>query len=157
MAVSNFVEGQWVGWTIDEPVTVQVRKTSGNNTVMSGMFLSEVAGADTTAPTVAATANPAPNAAGWRRTLPLTIAIAGDDGSGSGIDTLEYALGDAAWTPYSAPVAITADTASELRYRATDKAGNVSAVGTLPIKVDTVAPTAARDHHAVRHDHALGR
>ena len=23
-------QGQWVGWTIDEPVTVQVRKTSGN-------------------------------------------------------------------------------------------------------------------------------
>ena len=143
VAVSNFVEGQWVGWTIDEPVTVQVRKTSGNNTVMSGLFLSEVAVTDTTAPTVAATANPAPNAAGWHRTLPLTIAIAGDDGPGSGIDALEYALGDAAWTPYSAPVAITADTASELRYRATDKAGNVSVVGTLPIKVDTVAPTAA--------------
>ena len=57
-------------------------------------------------------------------------------------NTLEYALGDAAWTPYTAPVAVTADTASELRYRATDKAGNVSA-GTLPVKVDTVAPTAA--------------
>ena len=63
-------------------------------------------------------------------------------GAGSGIEKLEYALGDAPWATYSSPLAVTADTA-ELRYRATDQAGNVSDVGELPIRIDTVKPTAA--------------
>ena len=153
--MTNFVEGQWVGWTVDEPVTVQVRKTSGNNTVMSGLFLSEVAGADTTAPTVAATTSSAPNAAGWHRELPLTVAITGDDGAGSGIDTLEYALGDGPWAMYSAPVAITADTTAELRYRA-HRQGRQRQRRRRPADQGRHRhPDGGRERHAVRHDHAL--
>ena len=55
VAVTNFVEGQWVGWTVDEPVRIQVRKTSGNNTVMSGVFLTEVVAPE---PTVTGTVPP---------------------------------------------------------------------------------------------------
>ncbi|MFJ4965265.1 OmpL47-type beta-barrel domain-containing protein [Streptomyces sp. NPDC088729] len=55
-----------------------------------------------------------------------TITVAATD-TGSGVDTVEYALGrDGPWQPYTAPVVVDEVGSHTLRYRATDKAGNAA-------------------------------
>jgi plastocyanin len=61
----------------------------------------------------------------------------------SGVASVEYQLDSGAWTPYTAPVAVTAAGAHMLHYRATDVAGNVSPEGMAHftvVKSDTTAP-----------------
>lgn len=70
---------------------------------------------DGTAPTVAATVD--------GRTLTVTA-----DDALSGIDTVEYAVGDGAFIEYSVPVTLPMDAAT-VRVRAVDAAGNVSQEG----------------------------
>ena len=140
--VTNFVEGMWVGWTISEPVTIQVRKTGGNNAVMSGVFLTEI---DETAPSSTAETIPAANAAGWHDRAPVALRLAGDDGLGSGIAELQYAFGDGPWRTYHDPLAVLAEGVTIARYRALDRAGNVGAAGELPIRIDTIAPTVSAE------------
>ncbi|NEE09338.1 glycosyl hydrolase, partial [Streptomyces sp. SID7499] len=56
-----------------------------------------------------------------------TVGIEATD-EGSGVDTVEFALGaDGAWQPYTAPVVVNEVGDHTVRYRATDKAGNVAA------------------------------
>ncbi|SNY69449.1 Ig-like domain (group 3) [Paractinoplanes atraurantiacus] len=100
---------------------------------------------DTTPPTVAAQA--AGNRDGDGNYIgTATVTVTASD-SGSGVDTVEYALDNAAFQAYTAPVAVTAVGAHTLRYRATDKSGNVSTVGSLaftvvaPQQQDTTPPT----------------
>ncbi|RPK55532.1 HYR domain protein [Streptomyces sp. ADI96-02] len=55
-----------------------------------------------------------------------TVTVAATD-TGSGVDTVEYALGrDGPWQPYTAPVVVDEVGSHTLRYRATDKAGNAA-------------------------------
>ena len=140
--VTNFVEGQWVGWTINEPVTIQVRKTSGNNTVMSGVFLTEI---DETAPTLDADDDPG----GQRRRLARPArrvavrARAATTGSARASRSCSTPSATGRGATYSDPLAVLAD--GRRRSPATarlDSAGNVSDVGELPIRIDTIAPTA---------------
>ncbi|MEU8819805.1 OmpL47-type beta-barrel domain-containing protein [Actinoplanes sp. NPDC048796] len=101
---------------------------------------------DTTPPAVAAQA--AGNRDGDGNYIgTATVTVTASD-SGSGVDTVEYALDSAAFQPYTAPVAVTAAGAHTVRYRATDKSGNVSAAGSLAFTVvapepdeDTTPPT----------------
>ncbi|MGW0738093.1 OmpL47-type beta-barrel domain-containing protein [Streptomyces sp. NPDC002851] len=80
-----------------------------------------------------------------------TVTVAASD-PGSGVNTIEYALGDAgAWQPYTAPVALHEPGTYKVRYRATDKAGNVAAekaaeftVVAAPVE-DTTPPVAAAE------------
>ncbi|MDA0180072.1 ThuA domain-containing protein [Solirubrobacter phytolaccae] len=84
---------------------------------------------DTTVPTSAATT------AG---TGPVTVTVTGaDEVGGSGLDKLEYRLDGGAWTTYAEPVVVSAVGAHTVEHRATDKAGNVSAVGSVAF---TIAP-----------------
>ena len=53
---------------------------------------------------------------------------------------VEYRLDGGAWTTYSAPVAVSAAGEHTVEYRATDVAGNVSAVRSVSFKVDAAAP-----------------
>jgi plastocyanin len=62
--------------------------------------------------------------------------------AGSGIASIEYALDTGAWTAYTAAVPVSAPGAHTLRYRATDKAGNVAAEKTVTF---TVVPPATGD------------
>ncbi|WP_406310883.1 DUF1080 domain-containing protein [Streptomyces thermoviolaceus] len=55
-----------------------------------------------------------------------TVTVSASD-TGSGVNSIEYALDDGAWQPYTAPVMVHQEGAHIVRYRATDKAGNVSA------------------------------
>lgn len=87
--------------------------------------------ADTTKPTVNATVDRE------ERTLTLTA----DDGTGSGVASIEYRIGtDGQWATYSKPIAAPSASRATVYYRATDKAGNVSASAKTDIPSDTSVP-----------------
>jgi hypothetical protein len=88
----------------------------------------QVIAADTSAPTVSG------SVAG----RVVTVTATDDD---SGVDTTEYKLGDSgAWTTYTGPVTVAGTDAVTVFFRATDVAGNVSAVGSVDVAaVGTVA------------------
>jgi hypothetical protein len=83
---------------------------------------------DTTAPTVSG------SVAG------RVVTVTADD-EDSGVDTTEYRLGASGdWTTYTGPVTVEGTDAVTVFFRATDKAGNVSAVGSVDVAaVGTVA------------------
>ncbi|MFF8713426.1 OmpL47-type beta-barrel domain-containing protein [Streptomyces sp. NPDC015184] len=67
-----------------------------------------------------------------------TVTVTASD-TGSGVNTIEYALGtDGAWQPYTAPVMVHETGTHTVRYRATDLAGNTAAEKTADFTV--VAP-----------------
>ncbi|QGV77620.1 OmpL47-type beta-barrel domain-containing protein [Streptomyces ficellus] len=55
-----------------------------------------------------------------------TVTVTASD-TGSGVNTIEYALGTGAWQPYTAPVMVHRAGSHTVRYRATDRAGNAAA------------------------------
>ena len=89
---------------------------------------------DTAVPVVSATTSPAAPASGWW-SVPVTVTVTATDAStvDGGSVSAEYRVDGGAWTAYTAPVvldpAVLGDGAHSLEYRATDAAGNVSAVG----------------------------
>ncbi|WP_443034912.1 OmpL47-type beta-barrel domain-containing protein [Streptomyces sp. BE133] len=67
-----------------------------------------------------------------------TVTVTASD-TGSGVNTIEYATGaDGAWQPYTAPVMVHETGTHQVRYRATDKAGNAAAEKSVDFTV--VAP-----------------
>ncbi|MFI1864134.1 OmpL47-type beta-barrel domain-containing protein [Streptomyces jumonjinensis] len=71
-----------------------------------------------------------------------TVTVTASD-TGSGVNAIEYAIGaDGAWQPYTAPVMVHSLGAHTVRYRAADRAGNVSAVKSVDF---TVVATPAPD------------
>ena len=102
-------------------------------------------GQDTTPPAVSAQAAGTRDAQG-NYLGTATVTVTGTD-SGSGLDTVEYALDDAGFRAYTAPVVVSAVGPHTVRYRATDKAGNTSPAGSLSFTVvpaqpaDTTPPT----------------
>ncbi|TQE30793.1 DUF1080 domain-containing protein [Streptomyces ipomoeae] len=94
---------------------------------------------DTTAPETSATVAGERNPQGEYIAM-ATVTVSASD-TGSGVNTIEYALGDTgAWQPYTAPVMVHEVGTHKVRYRATDKAGNVSAEKSVGFTV--VAPPA---------------
>ena len=86
---------------------------------------------DSAAPTVTAAADKE------ERTLTLTA----DDGTGSGVASIEYRIGtDGQWATYSKPIVAPSASRATVYYRATDKAGNVSASAKTDIPSDTSVP-----------------
>ncbi|MEV6601115.1 copper-binding protein [Actinoplanes sp. NPDC051346] len=102
-------------------------------------------GPDTTAPTVAAEVAGQRNPSGEYLGR-ATVTVAASD-TGSGVDRVEYRLDDAGFTPYTRPLEIEAIGDHVVRYRATDRAGNVSETGSVSFRVverppqDTTPPT----------------
>ena len=94
---------------------------------------------DTTPPTVTGTVagdrNPAGDFVGT-----ATVTVTAADPGGSGVDTIEYQVDDTSWTPYAAPVAVTAPGDHSVQFRATDNAGNLSAAGSVQFTVAEPAP-----------------
>ncbi len=88
-------------------------------------------GEDTTAPTVRAASDGLPTSTGAFLGR-AEVTITASDG-GSGVDTIEYAIGDGAFQPYEGPVEVTGEGARSVRYRATDNAGNSSTPGTANV------------------------
>ncbi|MFE0888075.1 OmpL47-type beta-barrel domain-containing protein [Streptomyces rochei] len=100
---------------------------------------------DTTAPETSATVSGEKNPDGAYIDM-ATVTVTASD-TGSGVNTIEYAVGaDGAWQPYTAPVMVHAVGEHTVRYRATDKAGNVAAEKNVAFTVvaappqDTVPP-----------------
>ncbi|MGW0531306.1 OmpL47-type beta-barrel domain-containing protein [Streptomyces sp. NPDC003032] len=66
-----------------------------------------------------------------------TVTVTASD-TGSGVNRIEYAIGDGAWTAYTAPVMVHETGTHKVRYRASDKAGNQAAEKAVEFTV--VAP-----------------
>ncbi|MEU0371240.1 family 16 glycoside hydrolase [Streptomyces sp. NPDC006283] len=93
---------------------------------------------DTTAPETSATVSGDKDEQG-RYLGMATVTVTASD-AGSGVNTIEYALGDGAWQPYTGPVMVNATGTHKVRYKATDKAGNAAAEKSVDFTV--VAPPA---------------
>jgi plastocyanin len=99
---------------------------------------------DTVPPETSATVSGERNADGAYVGM-ATVTVSASD-TGSGVDTVEYAIGDGAWQPYTAPVMVHRTGGHTVRYRATDKAGNAAADKSVTFTVvaappqDTTAP-----------------
>ncbi|TNH27869.1 copper-binding protein [Micromonospora orduensis] len=101
-------------------------------------------GEDTTAPTVSAAVSGDRDADG-NYVGAATVTVSATD-AGSGVDTVEYQVDDTSFQPYTQPVRLTAVGDHSVQFRATDQAGNTSAVGSVafrivePTQEDTTAP-----------------
>ncbi|MFJ8449698.1 OmpL47-type beta-barrel domain-containing protein [[Kitasatospora] papulosa] len=81
---------------------------------------------DGTAPETSATVSGEKDDAGAYLGM-ATVTVTASD-TGSGVNTIEYAIGaDGAWQPYTAPVMVHEAGTHSVRYRATDRSGNVAA------------------------------
>ncbi|MEV7341280.1 family 16 glycoside hydrolase [Streptomyces sp. NPDC093544] len=94
---------------------------------------------DTTPPETSATVSGERDTAGGYIDM-ATVTVSASD-TGSGVNTIEYAVDSGAWQPYTAPVMVHALGAHQVRYRATDKAGNAAAEKSVAFTV--VAPPAS--------------
>ncbi|MBB4904399.1 OmpL47-type beta-barrel domain-containing protein [Actinophytocola algeriensis] len=122
--------------------------TVPGHSTMAGEFTVEGGGGDTTAPTVTATITGTQDTNGNYVDQATINLAATDNTGGSGVASTEYKLDSGAWTPYTAPVAVSAVGAHTVAYRATDVAGNVSTEGSKTFTVveggggeDTTPPT----------------
>jgi len=110
----------------------------GHGQMQGILVVTEGGGEDTTAPETSAAVTGTQNSQG-QYVGSASVAISATDTGGSGVDVIQYAVGDqGAWLPYTAPVVVDQAGSHKIRYRATDKAGNVSADKSVEFTV--VAP-----------------
>ncbi|GAA3504811.1 DUF1080 domain-containing protein [Streptomyces prasinosporus] len=117
----------------------------GHGQMQGVLTVTEGGGEDTTAPEATARVTGSQNDKGEYVGSASVTLEATDEGSG--VDRIEYAVGaDGAWQPYTAPVVVDQVGTHAVRYRALDKAGNVSAERSVGFTVvppptdDTTAP-----------------
>ncbi|WP_264937723.1 OmpL47-type beta-barrel domain-containing protein [Streptomyces sp. A012304] len=142
--------GDWLPYTaplvVDRPGdhTVRYRAVdrAGNVSAERSVRFTVVAppSDDTVAPETSATVSGERNADGAYLDM-ATVTVTASD-TGSGVNTIEYAVGSGAWQPYTAPVMVHLLGSHTVRYRAVDKAGNVSAEKSVRF---TVVATPPRD------------
>lgn len=102
---------------------------------------------DSTAPIASVSGlTPAPNAAGWNNTSPVTVAITAIDGAGgSGVASISYTVDGGAQQTVSgasASVSVAGDGTHTVSYFATDNAGNTGTAQSQTVRIDTTAPAA---------------
>ncbi len=93
---------------------------------------------DTTPPETSATVSGERDADGAYVDM-ATVTVTASD-TGSGVNTIEYAIGDGAWQAYTAPVMVHQVGKHTVRYRATDKAGNAAAEKSVAFTVAAAPP-----------------
>jgi hypothetical protein len=132
---------------IDQPghhmVSYRASDKAGNvSDAKTVMFdVAEPQGQDTTPPDVSAAVSGDQNADGeYVGSATVTVTAADTD---SGVDTVEYALDDDTFKAYTTPLSVTDPGDHTVKYRATDKAGNTSAVKSLSFTV--AAPPSGDD------------
>ncbi|WP_411152229.1 OmpL47-type beta-barrel domain-containing protein [Streptomyces sp. A30] len=115
----------------------------GHGQMQGILVVTDGGGEDTTPPETAAQVTGTQNAQGeYVGSASVAISATDEDG-GSGVDGIQYAVGDAGdWMPYTAPVVVDQVGSHSIRYRALDKAGNVSAEKSVAF---TVVPPASDD------------
>lgn len=90
-------------------------------------------GGDTTPPTVAATvAGDQDSDGNYLGAATVTVMATDAD---SGVETVEYQVDDTSFLPYTEPVRVTAIGDHSVQFRATDQAGNTSAVGSVSFRI----------------------
>ncbi|MEU8183605.1 chitobiase/beta-hexosaminidase C-terminal domain-containing protein [Micromonospora sp. NPDC049044] len=101
-------------------------------------------GGDTTAPTVdAAVSGDRDGDGNYLGAATVTVTATDAD---SGVQSVEYQVDDTGFEPYTEPVRVTAVGDHSVQFRATDQAGNTSAVGSVSFRIvepgeqDTTAP-----------------
>lgn len=117
--------------------TVRYRATdkAGNTCEEKSVtFTVAEAGEDTTPPTVEASVSGEQNDDGAYLDMAMVMLEAADTG-GSGLDKVEYAVGDGAFQTYTEMVHVSTVGEHTISYRATDKAGNSSEVGKVTFTV----------------------
>ncbi|MFI0512265.1 OmpL47-type beta-barrel domain-containing protein [Streptomyces sp. WSLK1-5] len=115
----------------------------GHGQMQGILVVSEGSGEDTTAPSATARVSGTQNAQGQYVGSASVAVTATDEAGGSGVERIEYAVGDTgAWQPYTAPVVVDQAGNHTVRYRAVDKAGNVSAEKSVAF---TVVPPPSDD------------
>jgi pimeloyl-ACP methyl ester carboxylesterase len=95
---------------------------------------------DLTAPTTTATTIGTQGKHTWY-TSNVVVTLSATD-TESGIASTTYSLNGGAWLAYTAPLSISAEGTTTLRYRSIDKAGNTEATHMLIVKIDKTAPEA---------------
>jgi hypothetical protein len=93
---------------------------------------------DTAPPDTSATVSGEQNPDGTYTDM-ATVTVSASD-TGSGVNTIEYAVNDGSWQPYTMPVMVHQVGSHTVRYRATDKAGNVAAEKSVRFTVVAAAP-----------------
>ncbi|MFJ9150976.1 OmpL47-type beta-barrel domain-containing protein [Streptomyces sp. NPDC102270] len=115
----------------------------GHGQMQGILVVTEGTGEDTTAPTAQAQVTGTQNAQGQYVGSASVALTATDEAGGSGVDRIEYAIGGTgAWQPYTAPVVVDQVGSHKVRFRAVDKAGNVSAEKSVDF---TVVPPPSDD------------
>ncbi len=96
---------------------------------------------DSEAPTTTATRTPEANGNEWDNSDVTVTLTATDDPSDSGVKATYYQLDDGASQTYTGPIVITTEGQHTLLYWSEDNAGNLEAQKTLPVNLDTTAPS----------------
>ncbi|MER6117368.1 Ig-like domain repeat protein [Streptomyces sp. NPDC001743] len=122
--------------------TLSYRATdkAGNTSTPKSVTFTVVAAPpqDETAPDTSATVTGTKNSAG-EYVSTATVTVTASDAE-SGVSTIEYALDDTTYKPYTAPVAVSTTGQHTLSYRATDKAGNTSTPKSVTFTVVAAPP-----------------
>lgn len=96
-------------------------------------------GIDQTAPVSTANINGKNGENGWY-TTDVQVDLSADDQNGSGVENIEYALNNSTFAAYTTPFTISDEGGHNLKFRATDKAGNIEELKTITIKIDKTPP-----------------
>ncbi|WBB67856.1 plastocyanin/azurin family copper-binding protein [Micromonospora sp. WMMD812] len=121
----------------------------GHGQMVGELVVTDGGGGDTTPPEVSASVAGDQDQDG-NYVGAATVTVTATD-AGSGVDTVEYQIDDTSFQPYTAPVQVTAIGDHSVQFRATDQAGNTSAVGSVSFRIvepgeeDTTAPTVTAD------------
>ncbi|UJW33856.1 copper-binding protein [Saccharothrix sp. AJ9571] len=125
--------GAWTAYTAPVPVTaigahmVHFRATdkAGNASEEGMSSFTIVEGSGDVEPPKTSMAVSGVQNSNWAYVDKATVTLTATD-TGSGVDKVEYQLDGAAWAAYTAPVAVTAVGTHTVKYRASDKEGNVA-------------------------------
>jgi peptidoglycan/xylan/chitin deacetylase (PgdA/CDA1 family) len=136
-------------FAISQTTTVKFFSTdvAGNpEAVQSQTIQVSVPPSDTTPPTTTISCDNADCSSGWYTSSPVTVRLsATDDQGGSGVDKTYYTTDGStpttSSTVYSGPFTVSSTTT--VKFRSTDVAGNIEAVQSQLIQIDTAAPTTA--------------
>jgi hypothetical protein len=136
-----------MNWAQEGVYSLYVELPLGVDDKMSDNTKTVGIGSDGTAPVTTHTLTPAApdGLAGWYIsdvTVKLTASDPEVKGVKSGVAKIEYQIDGGSWTTYSAAFKVTTDSANHVvKYRATDKVGNVEAEKTIPsFKMDKTKP-----------------
>jgi hypothetical protein len=108
---------------------------------------------DRTAPVTTAVENVPANQNGWHNTSVFVTLLPTDNLSG--LASTEFNLDGGSFTPYTAPIAITAEGIHTLQYRSTDRADNQEALRTLIVRIDLTPPEAVLSFDPLTRDLAV--